>query len=297
MNIQYKRDFLRAGAIAKQVRAFGKSLIFTGASYTHTIAQINQKIVELGGKAAFPPQIALDHVAAHFLPNPNDDIIFANQVAKLDIGVSVNGAIGDCAVTVDLSGKYQPLIDAVEAALLAAERSIKVGQPLREIGVLIDQTISSYGFHPVRNLCGHGLGKYQIHTAPSIPNCDNHSKGLVTAGMTFAIEPFGTDGKGMIYETGTPTIFSCVGKGTVRSDLAKTLWTQIKKYEGLPFAIHDLVSAQFPANKVFNGLQELVRAGIIHGYPPLVEEAGGMVAQAENSVLVDENGIVHITTR
>ena len=45
---------------------------------------------------------------------------------KLDVGVCYNGAIGDCAVTIDLSGKYQGLIDAVEAALLAAERIIKV---------------------------------------------------------------------------------------------------------------------------------------------------------------------------
>ena len=147
MNNKYKQNFLRAGALAKEVRSFGKSLIKKGASYIDAIAKIKLKISELGAYPAFPPQIALNDVAAHFLPQPGEDIIFSDQIIKLDIGVCYEGAIGDCAVTIDLSGKYQGLIDAAEAALLNAEQSIKVGLPIREIGKIIDATISSYGFH------------------------------------------------------------------------------------------------------------------------------------------------------
>jgi len=123
MNEQYKQDFLKAGALAKEVRAFGKALVKTGASYNAVIAAINQKITSLGAIAAFPPQLALNDVAAHYLPQPDEDIIFSDEVVKLDIGVCYNGAIGDCAVTIDLSGKHQVLIDAAESALLAAEKS------------------------------------------------------------------------------------------------------------------------------------------------------------------------------
>lgn len=297
MKNKYKQNFLQAGALAKQVRAFGKSLIVHGASYCDVIAKINQKIIDLGAVPAFPPQIALNDVAAHFLPLPEEDIIFSDQIIKLDIGVSFEGAIGDCAVTVDLSGKYQSLVDAAESALLAAEQIIKVGLPIREIGKIIDETISSFGFSPIRNLSGHGLGEYIIHMAPIIPNYDNHSKALIKPGMTFAIEPFATNGKGLIYEGGIATIFGVAANRPLRTDLSRALLAKIRLFEGLPFAIHNLICEEWPLDRVNSGLGELIKAGVVVGYPPLIEEAHGMVAQAENSVLVDEKGNVFITTR
>jgi len=297
MNEKYKQDFLKAGAFAGEVRAFGKALIKKGASYNDVIMKINKKIIALGARAAFPPQMALNDVAAHFLPIPGEDIIFSNEVVKLDVGVAYNGAIGDCAVTVDLSGKYQPLIDAAEAALLAAEKSIKVGLPIREIGKTIEETIAAKGFTSIKNLAGHGLGYYKIHMPPSIPNYDDRSNHLIKPGMTFAIEPFATDGKGLIYEEGGATIFSFVAKRPVKTERAKKLITRIESYQGLPFAIHDLISFDLPLLDVKQALAELLVAGSIHGYGPLVEEKHGFVAQAENSVLVDDQGKVFITTR
>lgn len=297
MKDQYKHDFLRAGAIAKEVRAFGKSLIKKGASYNQVIAQINHKVRELGALPAFPPQIALNDVAAHFLPSPGSDILFSTEVVKLDVGICYNGAIGDCAVTIDLSGKHQALVDAAEAALLNAEQSIKVGLPIREIGRIIEETITSRGFQPIRNLSGHGLGHYKIHTSPTIPNYPDNSKGVIKPGMTFAIEPFATTGRGMIYEGQNPMIFSLMQERPVTSEKAKSLMAKIKAFKGLPFAFHDLVSdvSQFFETKMI--VSELLAAGVIAGYPPLIEEAHGLVAQAENSVLVDDKGQVFITTR
>jgi methionyl aminopeptidase len=297
MNEKYKQDFLQAGSLARQVRAYGKSLIKKGASYNDVITKINQKITDLGARAAFPPQIALNDVAAHFLPQPEDDIIFSDEVVKLDIGVCFNGAIGDCAVTVDLSGKHQALVDAVEDALISAEKSIKVGQPVREIGKIIEERITSYGFSPVRNLAGHGLGYYKIHMPPLIPNYADTSTAIVKAGMTFAIEPFATTGKGLIYDAGKPTIFSLVRARSVPLSVPRTLIAKIKNFNGLPFAMHDLMGADLPLAEIKSSIHELLKAGVIEGYAPLVEEAHGMVAQAENSVLVDKQGKVIITTR
>lgn len=297
MNEQYKQNFIRAGSIAKQIRSFGKLLITPGASYNDVIDQIHKKIVTLGARPAFPPQIALDAVAAHFLPQPGYDIIFSKEIVKLDIGVCVDGAIGDCAVTVDLSGKHQALIDAVEAALLNAEQIIQVGLPIREIGRVIAKTIASFGCKPVKNLSGHGLGYYQVHTPPTIPNYDDNSTAIIKPGMTFAIEPFATNGRGLIYEAHNPTIFSLVAERPIQSDLARRVLATIKIFHGLPFSIHDLLANGLNLVEVKVGLKELHAAGIILGYPPLIEEASGMVAQAENSVLVDQKGNVTITTR
>jgi methionyl aminopeptidase len=297
MNNKYKMNFIQAGALAKEVRSYGKSLIKKGASYVNVIAKVNQKIVELGARPAFPPQIALNDVAAHFLPQPGEDIIFSDQIIKLDVGVCYEGAIGDCAVTVDLSGKHQILIDAAEAALLKAEQSIQVGQPVREIGKIIEETLLSYGCRPVRNLSGHGLGEYKIHMPPIIPNYDDQSKVIIKPGMTFAIEPFATNGKGLIYEGGKATIFGLASARPLQSSIARSLLAKIRSFHGLPFAIHDLIDHEWPLSEVNSGLDELIKAGVVVGYAPLVEVERGMVAQAENSVLVDEKGQVLITTR
>lgn len=297
MNSKYKQNFIQAGALAKQVRAYGKSLVQEGASYLDILSKINQKIAELGAQPAFPPQMALNHVAAHFLPLPGEDIIFSNEIVKLDIGVCYQGAIGDCAVTIDLSGKHQALIDAAEAALLKAEQSLRVGQRVSEIGKVIEETILSYGFKPVRNLSGHGLGEYKIHMPPIIPNYEDQSRAVLRPGMTFAIEPFATDGAGMIYEGGTPTIFGLASARPLQSNLARSLLAKIRAFNGLPFAIHDLISQEWPLSEVQMGLDELMKAGVVVGYAPLIEERNGMVAQAENSVLIDEHGQILITTR
>jgi methionyl aminopeptidase len=297
MNLQYKQDFLRAGELAREVRLYGKSLIKKGASYNDVIFQINKKIESLGARPAFPPQIALNDVAAHFLPQPDEDIIFSDEVVKLDIGVCYNGAIGDCAVTIDLSGKQQLLIDAAEAALLAAEQNIKVGLKIREIGKLIEDTIVAHGFKPIKNLSGHGLGQYKIHTSPTIPNFDDRSTTIFRPGMTFAIEPFATTGKGIIHAAGTSSIFSFIASRPLQSDIARTLLTKIRSFNGLPFAIHDLMQEGIALSDVKKAIQEMIHARVIADYPPLVEERRGMVAQAENSVLIDQKGIVTITTR
>ncbi len=297
MKESYKQDFIRAGAIAKEVRAFGKELIKKNASYNEIVACIHHRITELGAQAAFPPQIALNEVAAHYIPEMGKDIILKDDLVKLDIGVCYNGSIGDCAVTVDLSGKYQKLIESAEAALLAAEKSLHIGQEISEIGAIIEATITSYGFKPIKNLAGHGLGYYKVHLPPSIPNYKDKSKGVLTKGMTFAIEPFATTGKGMIYEEGEPEIFSFLANRPVTSQLALSLLEKIKLFQGLPFARYNLVSNTLSLNDVNKGLRELMAAGVIIGYGPLIEEECGFVAQAENSVLIDDSGAIMITTR
>lgn len=297
MNTQYFTDFIHAGKLAGQVRHYGKSLVKTGASYNDIMAKINAKIASLGAKPAFPPQMALNHVAAHFLPQPGEDIIFSNELVKLDVGISYNGAIGDCAVTIDLSGKHQHLIDAAEAALLAAEKIIEVGLPVHQIGRTIETTIGSFKLKPIKNLSGHGLGRYKVHMPPSIPNYDDRSTAIVKPGMTFAIEPFSTNGAGSINEKGDPAIFSFGKARPLRSPLARALVNKIISFQGLPFAIHDLMEENISLEEVKSAVFEMLKFGVIIGYPPLVEIANGMVAQAENSVLVDKEGKVHVTTR
>ncbi len=296
MDKKYKEDFLKAGEIAGKVRSYGLTLIKPGASYNDVITKVLLKIAELGGEPAFPPQIALNECAAHFLPEPDEDIIFKDQVISLDVGVSVNGAIGDCETTIDLSGKYQHIVDASREALIQALQTIKVGVKISEIGAAIENIAKKHGLEPVRNLSGHGLDKYVVHTTPSIPNYNTQSDEIIRPGMTFAVEPFITDGKGIIYDAGNPKIFSFTQKRAIRSPITKEILKKITAKQGLPFSIHELVNHKTPLFKVKYALQDLLRNNVIQGYAPLIDENKGIVAQSENTVLVDEDGTVIITT-
>ena len=243
---------------------------------------------------AFPAQISCDAVAAHYCAAPDDETVFDKQLASLDVGVHVNGCIGDTAVTVDLSEKNEKLVEASKNALNAAIRIIKPEITLAEIGKAIHSEITSMGFAPVVNLSGHGLEKYDIHTKPSIPNYDSGDKTGLVKNQIIAIEPFATTGKGRIEETTDAEIFALVNKKPVRNPFARDILREIDKYNALPFTTR-WFTRKFPLFKVNNGLRELLQQNIIKHYPPLVEVAKGLVSQAEHTVLVTDDGCEVLT--
>lgn len=277
----------QAGKIAGQVREYGKSLIKPGASLLEVSDKIEDKIRELGAGMAFPAQISCDHIAAHYCAHPRDDIIFDKQVVCLDVGIEIEGCIGDTACTVDLSGENEKLVNASKDALEAAISIVKVGTTLGEIGKVIQTAITKYGFAPVRNLSGHGIAPYNIHTKPSVPNFDSGEKNILEQGMIVAIEPFATTGKGLIQEAGVSTIFSLIKPKPVRDPFSKKLLQYLERYNGLPFTTRWLYR-EFPPVKVAFALRELTRIGALHSYPPLVEVQHGIVSQAEHTLYIGD---------
>ncbi|MBI3027351.1 type II methionyl aminopeptidase [Candidatus Woesearchaeota archaeon] len=295
MEEQTKQNYIKAGRISAEVLEYGKSLIKKGNSLLETTELIEKKIFELDGKPAFPVQISCNEIAAHFCVEEDDKTVFDEQVVSLDLGVHVDGAIGDTAYTVDLSGKYNDLVKAAQKALEEALKITNVGTELRQIGKVINDIISSYGYAPVRNLSGHGLDLYNIHTKPTIPNIDNGDKAILKKGMAFAVEPFSTTGNGVVHEQGLPTVFMLEHKKPARSPITREVLKEIKRYDGLPFAKRWLTK-KFGAKANF-ALRELTQLGISHQFPPLVEVSKGIVAQAEHSILIDDEGEVIVLTK
>ena len=113
-------DWKKAGRISAAALNCGKRLIKRGVSLLEVCDAVNAKILELGARPSFPAQISVDYIAAHYCPEAGDKTILDAQVCKLDVGACFNGAMGDNAVTVDLSGKYPELVAASEKALAAA---------------------------------------------------------------------------------------------------------------------------------------------------------------------------------
>ena len=285
----------QAGKITAQARDYGAALIKKDASMLEVLDKVEKKIFELGGKPAFPAQISCNHIAAHYCPEEDDKTIFTNQLVSLDVGVHVDGYIGDTAATVDLSGKYAGLVRAAEEALDSALKIIKPGVTLGEIGRAIQESIQKYNYAPVRNLSGHGLGRYEIHTKPSIPNFDNGDNTKIEPGMVFAIEPFASTGAGIVQDSGIATVFELRAKKPVRNPITRQVLKEIESYEGLPFATRWL-TRKFGA-KAKLALREMEQLGMLHIHPPLADRDKGMVSQAEHTVLIDTDGNVIITTK
>ncbi|MFH0876378.1 MAG: type II methionyl aminopeptidase [archaeon] len=286
--------FKRAGKIAAQARDYGASLIKVGASLLDVTIAVENKILELGGEFAFPPQISLNDIAAHYCADPDDKIVFKEgDMAKLDVGVHVDGYIGDTAISVYLGNDEQnkELVLASKKALDAAISIIKPGVTLGEIGKAIQDTIKGYGLMPVINLSGHGVGQYIFHGSPSIPNIDNKDKTQLEKGMVIAIEPFATSGHGLIYESGNANIFSQIDEKPVRNIITRQIIQEIHSYRGLPFTTRWLTKKFHPI-KVNFALRELLNLEVLRAYPPLPEKTHAKVSQAEHTIIVDEKPIV-----
>jgi len=286
----------KAGSIAAEAREHSKTILKKGMLLLDFAEKVEEKIRQLGGEPAFPINISLNDVAAHYTPVPGDKTLFEDQVVKVDLGVHVDGCVGgDTAYTVDLSGKYSELVRASENALKAAIEAVKADASLGKIGASIHREITSMGFSPIINLSGHGLGKFSVHQSPTIPNYDTGDRRKLEKGQVIAIEPFATNGKGEIYESTNSSIFSFLARKPVRNVIARSVLGDIEKFGILPFAARWLANAESPRTSY--GLRELVRAGILREYPPLPDKNHGMVTQAEHSLLIGEEGKVEVLTQ
>jgi len=167
------KDWIKAGEIASEALEYGKDLIKKDKSVLEIVESVEAKIFQLGGKPAFPTNISINEIAAHYSPVKDDFSIKESDIVKLDVGVHVNGAIGDNALTV---GNNKELIEASREALNEAIKIIQIGTKLREIGRVVDKTISSYGFKSIKNLTGHSIDIYEQHAGLSVPNYDDGNK-------------------------------------------------------------------------------------------------------------------------
>ena len=290
-------SFREAGKITSKAREFGKKLIKRDSKMVDVCNDVDDFILSNGFDLAFPSQISLNDCAAHYGASYEDPIVFnESHLAKLDLGAMHNGAIGDTAVSVDLSkdGKFEYLIKASREALEKAISLVRPGVYTSLIGKAIGDTALSYGFKPVRNLSGHGIGIFDLHSAPSIPNYDTQDKVEIKEGMTFAIEPFITNGAGVVSEKGNAELFMIEGKTSVRSPITRDFLKNANRFKGLPFARRYLDKEMGPARVNF-ALKELSSRGVLHEFPPLHDKGNGDVAQSEHSVLVTEDGCEILT--
>lgn len=285
-----------AGKIASKAIVYGRSLIKPGVKVVDVLNQIEEFIINNNGKMAFPAQISINEFAAHFCPLEDDEtIIQETDMIKLDLGVHNDGIIADNAITIIFkSEKYEELKNIKNASEEALNNALKILTPgitLGEIGLMIQETIAKYDLSPIKNLSGHGLGKYSVHEPPTVPNFNTNDKTELKENQLIAIEPFATNGQGMVLESSNPTLFSLSNQRPVRSTYAREVLSEIKQYDKLPFTTRWLTKKINPG-KVRLALNELRNYNIIHEYPPLVEARKGIVSQSEHTVIIRDRPII-----
>jgi methionyl aminopeptidase len=284
-------NYRESGRIAARILDEGAGRIRIGASYLDVVESVEARVAQEGAGLAFPLNLSLNEDAAHDTASAGDSRLFAKgDVAKLDLGVHVDGYIADTATTVDL-GANALLVEASRQALESAIRTVRPGASAGEVGAAIQYEIESRGYRPVSNLTGHGLDRYAIHCPPTIPNIGGHGGVVLEEGMVFAIEPFASTGSGRVAEKQRKEIYQQISNKPVRIPSARSVMEQVRDRRGLPFARRWL-----PDKKIDMLLPSLVRTQHLHVYPVLADIAGSLVSQHEHTLIVTEDGCI-VTTR
>ncbi|MEW6748430.1 MAG: type II methionyl aminopeptidase [Candidatus Micrarchaeota archaeon] len=297
MDQQELENFREAGKIASRIREDSKRLIMVGEPLLDIAETIEQMIAEEGAKPAFPVNISINEIAAHYTPEfGSETVLKDDDLVKVDLGMQVDGALSDTAYTIDLGGKNEKLVQAAEEALEKAIATIKPGVGVGQVGAIIESTIKGYGFKPIANLSGHMIKSNELHAGVEIPNVKTEDSYHFEEGDIFAVEPFATTGQGFVEDLEQVEIFSIYAPSNVRMRQSRKIVEHVvQNYGMLPFA-ERWVRKSFQSKLLVSAaLRELLQNHFIKGYPVLREVARGLVSQAEHTVLVTKDGCEVLT--
>ena len=218
-----KEKIIQAGKIAVQVRKFAKNLIKPGTPLLEIAEKIEQQIKDLGGEPAFPVNLSINEIAAHYTP-AHDDTTTATGLLKVDFGVHIDGWVADTAFSLDLEGNTEnkSLIDTVEKCLNNTLKLVKHEVSTSEIGKEIYRTAISNNMNPIVNLSGHEIDRYDLHAGITIPNIDDKKNIKLHEGV-YAIEPFVTFGNGRVHDGAPSGIYILLDSKNVRSPTAREI--------------------------------------------------------------------------
>ncbi len=292
------QDYINAGKIASIVRENARKKYHVGSTLYEICNSIESEIEQKGGKCAFPVNVSLNEIAAHYTAEPNDQkVVTESDLLKIDLGVQVNGYIADTAVTVCYDPNYDYLVQAAEAALREAISIIHVGTKSSDVGKIIESTTKQMGGIPIANLSGHSLERYTIHAGKSVPNIWSIGSFTFQSTEAYACEPFVTtpDGSGFVREGKIRNIFSLATRKKTKDDDANRLLDFIwEKFNMLPFALRWIIP-DWSEKEARDLLGKLIQYKVVRSYPILVEVNGQRVAQAEHTFIPQQNGVT-VTT-
>lgn len=298
MILSIPQEYFKAGKIASKVIEEMAKKISIGDKVLDICNEVENMIKNLGGEPAFPCNVGINSITAHYTAEIDDENIIKNgDVVKIDLGVHVNGYIADTAFTLSFNSDYDPLVKAAEDVLKEAISIVRGGVRAGDIGRLIENGASKRGFKPISNLSGHLLQQYKIHGGVSIPNVWVASTPSLKAYEVYAIEPFLTtiDGAGLVVDDKRRNIYALIGRKRTGDESLDLLVEQIwRRFRTLPFTSRWLMDI-FDKNEIKKMLDKLAQMKILHSYPVLVEASRKVVAQFEHTLTPTESGVIVLT--
>ena len=199
-----------AGRIVAEVHQVLREKIKPGVSTADLDAIAYEIITKRGAKPSFkgyrgfPASIctSINQEVVHGIPNKKR-VLQEGDIIAIDVGATLNGFVGDAAVTIGVGQVSEPakrLMETTEGALMAGIAQARVGKHLDDISGAVQDYAESRGFSIVREYVGHGVGR-AMHEEPQIPNYRQGKLGpQLKPGMTLAIEPMVNEG---VWETRT----------------------------------------------------------------------------------------------
>ena len=296
-------SYIQAGKIVSDIRSDASKMIKDGTLVIDLVEYVESEILKTGAEIAFPCNVSLNEIAAHYTSPANDKtLIKAGDMVKLDLGAMVNGYIADSAVTVIADGNideyysqdeinlHEEIVEASAAGLEAAISTVRAGIEVSKIGVAVHEAISEYNLNPIFNLTGHSLEQNNLHAGISIPNYDNHDGYVLDEGQAIAIEPFATNGEGIVNDAPGHYIYSYIANKPFRMRNTKKVLNYIQhNHAYVPFSGR-WITSEFGERRGNIALKQLSDAMAIYPYAPLREKQDCFVSQKEHTVIVEKEG-------
>ncbi len=282
----------RAGVIAREALDIARPMIKPGTKVIDIVEAVESYIREHATGLSFPCNVAINHIAAHYTSPLNDETVIQDgDLVTVDCGAHVEGCISDSAFTVALNPEHESLVKAAEEAVRAAVDVIRPGAKLNTIGELIEDTIHSAGFEPVKQLTGHQLEEWTLHGEKQVPCVSGKPEVVVEAGEAYAIEVFASTGSGNVTEQPNPLIYQLLPiRVPVRFRGSRQFLSIARReYREFPFAERWLAQRMRHA-ALKMAIRELRQNGALIAHPILAEEKGVFVSQHEHTVLITDDG-------
>ena len=296
-------SYIQAGKIASKIRGEASKMIKDGALVLDLVNYVESEILKNGAEIAFPCNVSINEYAAHYTSPAGDETRFkAGDMVKLDLGAMIDGYIADTAITVLASGNmdenytqdeinlHEEIIEASSAGLEAAIATARADIEISKIGEAVHEAISEYHLNPIFNLMGHSLEQYNLHAGISIPNYNNNDNYILEEGQAVAIEPFATNGEGLVNDAPGQFIFSYMANKPFRMKSTQRVLKYIQSnHRYVPFSGR-WITDEFGERKGAIALKQLADAMAIYPYAPLREKQNCFVSQKEHTVIIEKEG-------
>lgn len=296
-------SYIKSGKLASKIRGEASKMIKDGTLVIDLVEYVESEILKAGADIAFPCNVSLNEVAAHYTsPAGDETVIRAGDMVKLDLGAMIDGYIADTAVTIIADGNiseyytqdeinlHEEIVEASAAGLEAAIATVRAGVEVSKIGAAVHEAISEYNLNPIFNLTGHSLEQNNLHAGISIPNYDNHDGFVLDEGQAIAIEPFATNGEGIVNDAPGHYIYSYMANKPFRMKTTQKVLKYIQhNHAYVPFSGR-WITNEFGERKGNIGLKQLADAMAIYPYAPLREKKDCFVSQKEHTVIVEKEG-------